>query len=135
MKRQYAVFTALVITAILMFLTIVSALIISFDASTPQNNSLTNINNIIISASIDEPVLNFTIFLLDSANNIINLSSTNETTLVANFTDLADGNYSFYANATSLNGTEISSETRTITIDTLPPNITALSITQAFQIT
>jgi len=74
----------------------------------------------------DEGDVTLTIWLYN-ASGIANYSSTNLTSLFVNFTNLAEGDYYINATANNSEGTNASSETRTIVLDRTSPVITLVS--------
>ncbi len=100
---------------------------ITFSEPTETNNSYLTRNFIIINASAsDTNFANITLRLFNSSN-IINSTSSSNSSYFANFSGLSDGIYFFNASASDILGNYNITETRRTTIDTISPSISLIS--------
>ena len=96
---------------------------INFTALTETSGSVYIRTNIVVNVTAnDTNFANLTINLYNSSS-LVNSTSTTSTNLFLNFTNLTSGIYYFNATATDTTNNRNYSETRNVTIDTIPPLI------------
>ncbi len=112
------------------------SLSVLFGDPTPANNTLINMfnNNLQIDALTTTSPSNLSIFLLNQTG-IIKMSSFGSVTeAIMNFSNLSDGNYSFYSFAVPLNSSNpnMTSEVRSFVVDATPPVLSNVSLFPSF---
>ncbi len=100
---------------------------IGYGQQTEISGSFINRNNIIVNVTAtDTNLANITLYLYNSTMNLINQTTSTSSPFFSNFTNLNDGIYYFNSTSYDTVGNRNSTETRNVTIDTMPPYFTNL---------
>ncbi len=101
--------------------------LISFTAPTNPNNSILAHNSILINTTITETNFANITFSLHNSTSLINQTTFTTQITTINFSSLQDGIYFYNVTIKDILNNQNTTETRTITLDTLPPSLSIIS--------